>query len=351
MLAPPNRVLLLLVAGIGDFVLSTPALRAIRLGFPRAHLVLLTTPQAAALAAPCPYLQEVLTFDLRLYRPEERGLGLRAWSSFRRIVCDLRSRRFDLVVDLYEVATLGGALRLWLLLAGIHARETAGRSSAGRGFIFDRQSADRPHEADAMLALAESIGCPSNGSGLGLWVPAEARASAISRLQEVGLAPGAPYAILNVGSNKPEARLPAEKATEIGRTVHRETGWPVLVTGDERERPAAELLARQIGDGARSIAGHTTLLELAAALEGASLVVTTDSGPMHMAAATGAPVVALFGPGDPTRYAPRGHPERTRILLGRVAPRDPHLWHVDITAAQVAEEIRTLLPHQPRIEA
>ena len=202
-----------------------------------------------------------------------------------------------------------------------------------------------------MLALAESIGCPSNGSELGLWVPAEARASAVARLQEVGLAPGAPYAILNVGSNKPEARLPAEKAAEIGRTVRRETGWPVLVTGDERERPAAELLAQQIGDGARSLSGHITLLELAAVLEGASLVVTTDSGPMHMAVAAGAPVVALFGPGDPTRYAPRGYPDRTRILLGRAAPRDPLRWHVDITAAQVAEELRTLLHRQPRIEA
>jgi ADP-heptose:LPS heptosyltransferase len=102
-------------------------------------------------------------------------------------------------------------------------------------------------------------------------------------------------------------------------------------------------LARRIGQGAHSLAGQTDLLELAAILENACIVVTTDSGPMHMAAATGVPVVALFGPGDPKRYCPRGQPGQTIILQGRSAPRDPLRWHSDLTATQVIDAILAAL--------
>jgi hypothetical protein len=90
------RILVVLVAGIGDFVLATPAIRAIALGFPGAEITLLTTPQAEDLARPCPYLREVVTFDLRAYRPGERGTGWGSWHRFREVTRALQSRRFSL---------------------------------------------------------------------------------------------------------------------------------------------------------------------------------------------------------------------------------------------------------------
>jgi ADP-heptose:LPS heptosyltransferase len=83
------------------------------------------------------------------------------------------------------------------------------------------------------------------------------------------------------------------------------------------------------------VAGRTDLLELAAILEGARAAVTADSGPMHVAAAVGAPLVVLFGPGDPRRFGPRGRPGQVTILQGTRYPHDPARWHADIRVDEV----------------
>lgn len=330
-----NRLLLVLVAGIGDFVLATPAIRAIAAGYPDAEIVLLTTPQAADLARPCPYLHEVVPFDLRAYRPDERGAGWAGWRPFRAVTADLRSRRFSLAVNLYRVATWAGAVRMALLLARVGAERTAGRWSRGRGVIFDLRSPDRPHEMDAVLALAGALGCRPDGAGPALWIPEPSRHAALARLAGMGIAPSSPYAVLHAGSNKPEARLPEGAAVDIGRRLGQVMRCAVLLTGDRREAVLAERLAAQIGGGARSLAGQTSLLELAAILEGARAAVTTDSGPMHVAAAVGTPLVVLFGPGEPDRFGPRGRAGQIAVLQGTRYPRDPVRWHADIATDDV----------------
>ncbi len=341
--APEERVLLVLAAGIGDFVMATPALRAIRRGFPKAHLALLTTPQVEGLARPCPHLDELFTFDLRAYRPGERGPGWQGWQPFWDLTADLRARRFDLAVNLFRVATLGGALRMGLLVSRIAAARTAGRWSGGLGAFFGIRSPDRRHGVDAMLALASALGCPTADDVPEIWIPETARRSAAARLREGGLDPHEPFAVLHAGSNKREARLPAAKASEIGRGIQREAGVRVLLTGDADEAPLADAVCTGIGGGARSLAGRTHLLELAAILGGAKVVVTTDSGPMHMAAAAGAPLVALFGPGDPVRFGPRGRPGQVMILQGRARPHDPVAWHADLTAGEAVEAALRLM--------
>lgn len=339
----PDRALLVLTAGIGDFVMATPAIRAIRRGFPETHLTLLTNPQSEGLARSCHYLDAILTFDIRTYRPLGRSTGWRASRHFWSLTADLRRQRFGLAVNLYQVATWGGTIRMWLLFAGISADQTAGRSSGGRGFFFGIRSPDRLHEIDAQLALAAALGCPVDDGHLELWVPEASRQSAAARLQEAGLTEREPFAVLNIGSNRPEARWPQEKAAVIARELHRVTGLRILLTGDATETSLANTLTVELADCARSLAGRTDILELAAILERAKVVVTTDSGPMHMAAALGTPIVALFGPGDPTITGPRGRPGQVVVLQGRVRPRDALFWHVDLPTTDVLEAVVHLL--------
>jgi ADP-heptose:LPS heptosyltransferase len=335
-----------LVAGIGDFVMATPALRSIRKGFPAAGISLLTTPQAAGLAAHCPYLDQVATFDLRAFRPDERGTGWQGRRRLRELTATLRERRFDLAVDLYRVATVGGALRMWLLLRRLRARRTAGRWSGGHGCFFGLRAPDRSHETDAMLSLAAALGCPSDDQTPEIWIPEASRQSARARIQELDPSGPGPYVVLNIGSNRETARLPIPKAVGIGQEIRRVLGLRIFLTGDSSEAPTAAAVAAQI-DGAVSLAGRTDLLELAAVLDEARLVVTTDSGPMHLAAAARTPLVALYGPADPTHYGPRGRPGRILVLQGRLMPRDPLRWHADLTAADVVEAARTLLAAHP----
>ncbi len=339
----PERILLVLAAGIGDFVMATPAIRAIRAGFPGAHIAFLTTPQAEGLARPCPHLDEVFTFDLRAYRPGERGQGWRGWRPFWELTAELRARRFDLALNLFRVATVGGALRMGLLVTRIAAARTAGRWSGGLGVFFGIRSPDRRHGVDAMLALASALGCTADDGVPELWIPEAFRQSAAARLRDGGLRPNEPFGVVHLGSNKLEARLPVPKAIEIGRGIQQGGGLRVLLTGDAQEAPVAEAVCNEIGGGAQSLAGRTTLLELAAILEGATVAVTTDSGPMHMAAAVGAPLVALFGPGDPARFGPRGRAGQVVILQGKTRPRDPRAWHADLSAAEAVEAALRLL--------
>lgn len=343
MTRPPERVLLVLVAGIGDFVLAIPALRAIRRGFPAARITLLTTPQAAALARPCPHLDEVVTFDLRAYRPGERGAGWSGWRRLLWLMRDLRARRFDLAANLYRVASLGGALRMLLLVAGAGPGRTAGRWSGGLGAFFGIRAPDRPHAMDAMLALAAALGCPPEDARSELWIPDAARRTAGIRLREAGVASGEPFAVLNANSNRPEACLPVEKAVETGRAIQRRAALRVLLTGDAAEAPRLQAICGGIGGAARSLAGRTDLLELAAILERTAVAVSTDSGPMHLAAAAGTPLVALFGPADVARFGPRGRPGQVVVLQGRARPRHPARWHEDLAADEAAEAAARLL--------
>lgn len=337
-----EHILLVLVAGIGDFVMATPAIRAIHRGSPKARIAFLTTPQAAGLARPCPFFEKLFTFDLRAFRPEERGTGLRGGRRLWELARELRSQRFDLAINLYQVASLGGAIRMSLFFAAIGAGRTAGRWSGRLGASFGIRSPDHPHQLDAMLRLAASLGCPVEDNLPELWIPQTSQRSATQRLQEIGLGGEDPFAVLNFSSNRPEARLPQSKAVEIGRRIHQATGLPVLLSGDESEARLAQALCAAIGPAGRTLAGRIDLLELAAILSRAKVVVSTDSGPMHIAAAVGAPLVALFGPADPAHTSPRGQTGTVAILQGKARPRAPKKWHFDLA---VDEVIETALQH------
>jgi ADP-heptose:LPS heptosyltransferase len=223
------------------------------------------------------------------------------------------------------------------MLSRIGAERTAGRWSRGRGVIFDVRSPDRPHEMEAMLSLADTLGCPSDDSTPMLWIPESSHQKAARCLETAGIDDSSPYVVLHVGSNKPEARLPEDMVVDIGRQIKRATNSPVLLTGDPSEASLTERLCTRIGSGARNLAGQTDLLELAAILQGARAAVTTDSGPMHLAAAVGTPLVVLFGPGDPRRFGPRGRRGQVAILQGRRHPHDPARWHTDIQINDVVD--------------
>lgn len=194
-----------------------------------------------------------------------------------------------------------------------------------------------------MLALAEALGCPAEDPVPELWIPESTRLSAAGRLSLIGISPQTPYAVLQMGSNKPEARLPSEKAAEIARRIRERLGLAVVLTGDEDEATTIEGTCRQIGEGSHNLAGATDLLELAAILGGARVVVTTDSGPMHMAVAAGAPTVALFGPGDPQRFGPRGSPGQVAIVQSRTHSRDLRQWYSELTGDAIVDAMRDLV--------
>jgi asparagine synthase (glutamine-hydrolysing) len=329
------RILLVLVAGIGDFVLATPALRALRRGYPGARLTLLTSPHVESLARTCADVDEVLTFDMGAARTG----WPRAWRLGRETAAILRARGFDTAVNLYGVRTLAGALRMWMLLRSVGARRTVGRWSGGRGWFFDVRVVDLDHEVDAQLAVAAALGAEAAGDWPELRITDAARTAAAAALRGAGLAPGVPYIVLNVGSRRPEARLPVARAVELLRRLRRVCDVPVVLPGAHDEGELIAAICAEAPGRVIDLAGKVDLLGLTALLQGARAVVTTDSGPMHMATAVGVPVIVLFGPADPRETGPRGRAGQTLVLQGLAHPSSRRRWHEDLPIAEAVAAV------------
>ena len=329
----PRRILVLNVAGLGDFVMGTPALRALRQRFPLAQVWILIIPEVRALGERCPYVDAVRTLDLRSSRSALAwALGSKR-GELRRLIRELRDMHFDLAVNLYRVATRGGGVRMAAFLRALGASRTVGRYSAGRGVGFDLVSMTEGHESDAQLGVARLIGAPPASEFPELWVTAEDRAICHSLLLRYGISATDPVVCLHAGSARPEACWPAERFAAVGRRLA-ETGARVVLFGVAGHRALCTRIANAI-PGAISLAGETSLPVLAALLQRCVLLVTNDSGPMHMAAALGTPLVAPFGPASPDHTGPRGHAPSLVFASGRGPDGSP--WWEGVPTGMVAD--------------
>jgi lipopolysaccharide heptosyltransferase II len=228
------------------------------------------------------------------------GLG-----GFRRVVREVRAQRYDLAIDLQRIAKSGLLARL---------------SGAPRVLGFDRARTkegawllanERIPAGDRGAPMAEQYAEFARYLGLGDGAPErvlpaddEAEREAGALVEELG---GAPL-LINLAASRPSKQWPAERFGELATRLAAETGLPLCLNGAPADRPLADaaLDAGARAAGARDMVGRTSLLELLALQRRARLFVGCDTGPMHMAAAVGLPVVALFGSGDPRRTGPWG---------------------------------------------
>jgi heptosyltransferase-2 len=329
----PDRMLILSVAGIGDFILGTPALRAIRRRFPQAQLWMVTIPEAGPLAERCPHVDVVRNLDLRTARSALLwSLGGRR-RDLRRLIRELREARFDIAMNLYQVATWAGGLRMAAFLWAVRPSLTVGRRSGGKGMGYDLASEEEGHEIEAQLAVARLIGATSADGLPELWVTEDDARACASLLERVGISVSDRVACLHTGSAQPEKRWPAQRFVAVGRRLA-EAGARVLLIGTERERGLCASVAEAI-PAAVPLAGETSLPVLAALLRRAALLVTNDSGPMHMAAALGVPLVVPFGPGTPGRFGPRGR-AACLVFAAPGQPGGPPWWEA-VPAEPVAD--------------
>lgn len=334
-----QRILVLSAAGVGDFVLGTPALRAIRHHFPRARIWLLTIPEVRPLAERCPYSDAVRTLDLRRSRSALIWLLGPGRGELWRLIRELRGNRFDVGVNLYGIGTRAGWLRMTAFFRAVGARRTVGRGSGWRGRGFHVTSEVEGHEIDAQLAVARLLGATPTSDLPELWVAAEDTLACASLLERHGISASEQVVCLHAGSAQPEKRWPAERFAAVGRRLA-QAGTRVLLVGSDKERALSASLAEAI-PAAITVAGETSLPVLAALLRRAALLVTNDSGPMHMAAALGVPMVVPFGPGTPTRFGPRG--KATCLLFAATGPPGGLPWWEQVPAEPVAEAAVRLL--------
>ncbi len=308
----PERILLLRLERIGDLLMAVPAIADARALAPHARVDLVVGSWNVPLARVIPGVTAVEGLDARWLA---RGPGGLAMPSLLRRAWQWRARGYDLAINFEP------DIRSNLLLAASGAAFTAGYRSGGGGPVLDRalDYDTRAHTADNARALVAAVfgRRPSATSVPPLALPDDLRRAAAARLP--GRA-GGPLVGVHVSGGRAIKQWDPARFAEVARRLSDRCGATIVLTGAPEDRPLVRTMAATLGERAVvDVSGEIGLPELAALLERLDLFVTGDTGPMHLASAVGTPVVAVFGPSDPARYAPRG-------------PRD-HVVRVDLPCA------------------
>ena len=344
MTAGPMTVGTVLVARLdsaGDVLLAGPAVRAVAARASR--VVLLCGPRGRAAAELLPGVDEVLTWCAPWIDPEPDPVDP---AEVADLVDRVRRRRVDAAVLLTSFHQSPLPLALLLRLAGVPRVVAATDDYPGSLLdVRHRPAGDLP-EPEAMLQVAAAAGFPRPAGDDG-------RLRVRTPLPDVATRTGPPgYVVLHPGASVPARAWSPHRAAAAARELAR-AGWRVVVTGDRAEK---HLTAEVAGDWAVDLGGQTSLAELAGVLAGAAAVVVGNTGPAHLAAAVGTPVVSLFAPTVPAaRWAPYG--VRT-VLLGdpqapcrdtraRVCPVPGHPCLDTVTPAQVRAAVRALAGPAP----
>jgi predicted lipopolysaccharide heptosyltransferase III len=297
-----RRILVIKLRYLGDVLLATPVLRALRERFPKAYLAAVVNRGTEDLLRWNPDVDEVLVIERRGLARQLRMLG------------EVRRRRFDCVIDLTD----GDRAALLSFISGAPVRIGFNAEHRWRGWLYTTVVEPRPlavHRIERNLEALRPLGIEAAGRNPVLYLSPQVEAEAACLLEKVAgrslfeseerlimFQPGARYWF---------KAWPLDRYAELANRLTA-LGYQILIGGHAQERRLAEEIASRAQGRLLVLAGQTTILEHAALLKRCALWVGSDNGPMHMAAALGVPVVALFGPSNPAEWGPRG--ERVAIL-------------------------------------
>lgn len=363
-----QRMLVVKLADLGDLLTATPALRALRLRFPKAEISALVTPHAAPLLVGNDAVDYVIPFPKGLYdRPSgllAPGSGPAAFARAAWLGLALRARRFDALVLLHHLVTGWGTVKYRALAAATGAPVRVGLGRPADRFLTLRTE-DRgfgaKHEVDYWLEVVGLLGATHPQPRMELHLTEAEQAEATSQWGRQGLLPGKTV-VLHPGSGafSLARRWAPERFAAVAERLRAEGLDAAIVAG-----PGEEGLAQRVQAAAD---GHPALLEsagdprrLGALLHGCRLFVGNDSGVMHIAATVGVPVVAVFGLSNHRAWGPYP-PEKHRVVrldlpcspclytghgLGTPEGCPPRTCLTDLTPEQVVAAAHQLLRPLP----
>lgn len=307
------KILMVKLSAIGDVIHTLPALNALRAHDPGAHITWLVEEAASDLVVGHRALDRVLISRRKAW---VRGImtgdaagSLRETAVFLR---HLRDTQYDMILDFH------GLLKSSILVALARGKRKIG---FGQGmehmekshlFLNERIPAVsmEHHALKRQLMLLEALGIRCDTVVYHVPIGAADRKAAETLLKSQGIFPGAAYVAVNPGAKWKSKLWPPERfAACVDALMHRYSMRTVF-TGSREDIPLVEAIRSRMSEQAASLAGKTSLKILGALFENAACVLSTDTGPMHLAGAVGAPVVALFGPTAPWRTGPFGGSHR-----------------------------------------
>lgn len=352
--AKARNILVMRLDNIGDVIMTSPALRAIKQNLPECRITLMASPGGAQAATLLPWVDKVLP-----WRVLWQDLGhldfdpAREWE----LVRTLRDRNFDAAIIFTSFSQSPHPAGFLCCVAGIPLRLGESKEM-GSGVLTTEvaAAADEIHQVERNLRLLESAGFTVGDRSLSIQISTAAQQEATQALAQHGIGAAIPYLLLNPWTTCQSRNYDTQRFAVAARQLALDTNWPIVVTGVPKDRDRSASLLEALSPHAIDLIGTTTLPQLAALIANARLVLTNNTSTMHLADATRTPSVVMFaGTEYESQWRPRNGSSR---LLRRSTPCSPcyaficpyHLECLDIPPEEVVAAGLELLAgaHNPK---
>jgi ADP-heptose:LPS heptosyltransferase len=344
-----RNVLCVRLDTIGDVLMTGPAVRALKAAVPGRRITLLTSPSGASAAALLPEVDDTIVYEAPWMKRERSSDP----SPDERVITTLRERGFDAAVifTVYTQSPLPAALLCHL--AGVPLRLAHCRENPYR-LLTDWIPEVEPdglvrHEVRRQLDLVAHVGASTDDSSMKIAVPGSATVRPRALLAQAGLDRADGWAVVHPGSTASSRRYPEELWAVACGMLAREHGIRQVFTGDATDGAVIERVRELAGDPGPSTAGGLSLAELAALIDAAPVLVAGNTGPVHLAAAVGTPVVDIYALTNP-QHTPWGVPSRVlfqdvpcRWCYRSICPEGHHLCLRGVTPESVVAATLELL--------
>ncbi|RJO64265.1 MAG: glycosyltransferase family 9 protein [Candidatus Omnitrophota bacterium] len=341
-----KNILIVNLGGIGDLLLSTPALRSLKDKYPHSRICLLVVRRVVELAEDLTYIDEIVVFRLK---------GVTSLLANIVTLWNLRKRHFDLAVNMRTMVSALSALKMRFLLSFLNPTSKAGRNTEGRGSFFDASIPEpyrgQMHEMEYDITLVEKIGAVVGSRKIDFVIKGASVDKVNALLRKHGISENDFVVAVHPGG-MPSRRWGVAHFAQLIAEIDKKRKAVFVITGSKEEGRLTQAIIRGCPQArVLSMAGKLGINELGALLKRCSLFITNDTGPMHIAAVLGIPMCALFGGGDIVRFDPRVISSRAEVLRVQkaCAPCEkfycPHAQCLqEISVGMVLEAVLRLLP-------
>lgn len=305
-----KKILIIRTDRIGDVILTTPVIKALRESYPESFIAMMVSPIAKDIVEGNPYLNEVIVYDKK---GKHRGIF-----GFLKFVADLKRKHFDLCLNFHTKKRTN----LISFLAAI--KERVGFDNNKFSFLLTSRLEDtriegKKHEAEYCLDVLKAVGINlSEAKELFMPLKDSSEKWAEKALRENNLKSTDTLVAIHPDASCPSKRWPIERFAQLCNKLIEEKGFKVAIIGGQKDSYIVRMVKRYLRHTVIDFSGETSVSQLASFLKRCKLLISNDSGPVHIAASVGTPVIAIFGRNQaglsPERWRPLGEKD---IILHR----------------------------------
>lgn len=286
-----DKILLIELAGIGDAVLSTPAIRNLRRCFPDAYICYLTLPGPAQLMSKSPYLDCVYSLQHEM----------RINDNFS-VLNKLRRFNFDTAINLYQLYTKIGALKMAFLLNFLKAKRNIGRDTDGRGHFYSIKVPDslvsERHDVEFKLDLLKILGCRIEDKNLELWFDDLDARIAGEFLEENSISDSDILIGVHPGAHRLSRRWDYRRFAAVADQLIKMYKAKIIITGSKQDQGLVRNIRLRMSNPSIDASGRFSLTQITALIKMCDLFITNDTAPMHIANTLAVPLIAVMGSGS-----------------------------------------------------